>query len=420
MGSAISPTYSEIMQRCRALASQRPEVVRFAEMGPSEEGRPIPMLSIGEVERDLPLMMVIGGTHGSEETGRGAAMAFGEWLAGEGIATLDGMSAVIIPCANPDGAEANTYRNAKNANLYHAYAYDAPSVAAEGRAIEGVALDLLPDCVVDVHGLAGGAMGDSEFLIPALSGGMGLQISYSVAAEIDAAAAKVGFPQRHPTVEGEFKGKAASICDKMATLTNALCLTLEITENYYPLEDSVRSGMARLTRLLEIGRRVQYNQPYPGFPCDTLSGGPMAALMASGATYRKRRENRLKTMAALIEGDNYFERSHADPGGVATITLRLDRAPATPPDGLVFQFALDPRGVVKRVGYLWPTGEEGELRAADLSDEHGWHMWRQDGIPMVRASVARQPAQGTHIVQVEYDAPFRPHVRPAWKVYSHE
>jgi hypothetical protein len=407
------------MARAHALAARAAGVVAFQEIGPSEEGRPLPLLTIGDVTRDLPLLMVVGGTHGSEETGRAGAMAFAEWLADEGVAQLSRLSVIVIPCHNPDGTEANTYHNARDVNLYHAYPYNAPALTAEARAVEAVALDLLPDCVVDVHGLAGGAMGDSAFLIPRLDP-FGLYTSIRLCAEIDAAASALGFPQRHPWVEEEFRRAEGSIADKMAAVTNAFCLTMETTENYYPLAESVRSVLARLRKLVEVGARVKFNQPYPGFPCDHLLGSAVGGLMAFGASYRQRRENRLKTMVTLLDTGFYLERSHADPGKVATLTFRLDGSWQTAPQGLVFQQALDPRAQVTRVSYLWADGEEGVLEPGGLEREHGYTLWYQDGIAMVRASVARPPGAGLHQVQVAYTAPFEPHVVPAWRVYSDE
>ena len=419
MAQPPSPTYPEIMDQAQALAAAAPARVSYRELGRSEEGRPIPLLTLGDAARDLPLLLVTGGTHGSEETGRAGSMALAEWLAGDGAGNLDHLSVLLVPCLNPDGAEANSYHNARDINLCTAFPYNARAITAEARALEDLALDLLPDCIVDVHGLAGGAMGDSGFTHPTLDS-VGQDISHRVVAELNATALALGFPQRHPYIENEFKMARGSLCRKLAALTGIFCFTMETTENYYPLADSVRSTLVRLQKLVEIGQRVHFNQPYPNFPSDNLLGGHGATFLPFGGTYRRRRESRLKAMSTLIEVGSYFERSHADPGKIATLTFRLDAPWQTAPEGLAFGLALDPRATVKKVTYLWPDGEVGELSPATLVDEHGYYQWQEGAIQMLRASVARPPAQGQHQVKVEYTAPWEPHVAPTWREYSYE
>jgi hypothetical protein len=419
MSVSISPTYEEVMARADALAAQFPESLSCRTIGLSEEGRPIPMLTVGDPGRDCPLLMVTGGTHGSEETGRAAALAFAEWLAGEGREALDGLSALVVPCVNPDGAELNSYHNARDVNLYHCHSFAGPATTAEGRAVEQVAREHLPDCLVDVHGLAGGAMGDSGFVIPMLCGEYGLVIALGVTEELCEEGRRLGFPQRHPFIEGLLRETEAPLVEKLARTSNALTYTMEITENYYPLEDSVRSGLGRLRKLVEIAGRAQYCQPYPGFPCDVLAGGPTAALMAFGSSYRKRRESRVKLATLVQLPEVYFERSHADPGGVATVVLRVPSELTEAPEGLVLQCALDRRVTIRRVGYEWPD-DAAELPPGGLDMEHGYHVWRNRGILMVRASIARRAGQGEHRLAVEYEAPFAPHVRPRWRVFSNE
>ena len=154
MNPEIEPGYERIMERCRTLADSS-ELVAFEEIGPSGEGRSIPKLTIGDPSRDLPLMMIAGGTHGSEEVGRSVAMSFAEWLAAGGSDNVGAMSFVVIPCVNPDGSIRNTYHNAADQNIYTSYGFRRESTTPEGRAVETVARELLPDCLVDCHGLAG-------------------------------------------------------------------------------------------------------------------------------------------------------------------------------------------------------------------------------------------------------------------------
>ncbi len=101
------------------------------------------------------------------------------------------------------------------------------------------------------------------------------------------------------------------------------------------------------------------------------------------------------------------------------MVLRVANELTEAPEGLVLQCALDPRVAIRRVRYEWP-GESGELQSGGLEVEHGYHVWHQRGIPMVRASIARRASAGEYRLVVEYEAPFAPHVRPRWRVFSSE
>ena len=138
----------------------------------------------------------------------------------------------------------------------------------------------------------------------------------------------------------------------------------------------------------------------------------MFCLVPFGAGYRKRRESRLRTMAALTEDFSSLNRSYADPQHRAALMLELGPAAETSPEGVVLQLSLDPRAKITGVRCEWADGEAEELAPTSLDEEHGYHLWRQEGIPMLRASVARPPGPGENRVVVEYDAPFQPHVQP--------
>jgi hypothetical protein len=399
MSKEMAPTYEKIMARSKDLADKHADKVAFREIGPSSEGRPIPLLELGDIHRDLPLMMITGGTHGSEETGRAASMAFAEWLAGDPI--LDKLSAVVVPCVNPDGSIRNTYHNAQDQNIYKSYGFLKKSTTPEGEAVETVALELLPDCYADVHGLAGGAMGGSEYVTPCLGSNMMHQIGLEIAVEMDREAVKAGIPQRHPQCHhGEFMNPAGALTDKLSSETNALCFTVEITENYYPLEDSVTSGLVRLKKLAETGTRIHYGQPYSGFPCDTIVGGPMFAAMAFGATYKERRVSRHQFMTAILEDQSALKRAAADPDHTAVLEMEFGPNTKTLPKGAVFQCALDPRVKVETVNLEWPDGNKRTLTEESYTVTKGEHY------QVVRIIIPDRFLTGSNRVKIKYRAPF--------------
>jgi hypothetical protein len=132
--------------------------------------------------------------------------------------------------------------------------------------------------------------------------------------------------------------------------------------------------------------------------------------MPFGATYHTRRVNRDLLMQAIRQDYCDFGRAHSDTGHAATLTLTLGPKVTAFAEGVVFQAALDPRARLREVRREWPDGSSEKL-GPDV--RHGYTIWEQDGIPMVRVSVAQPPMHGANRVIIAYDAPFKPHVAPA-------
>lgn len=404
---ATKPTYDEVMADCQALARQFPGSCRFEEMGTSFEGRPIPLLTLtdpGVPPADKSVAFFTGGTHGSEEVGRAASLALARWLlSAEGSQHLRTQVVLVCPCLNPDGAIRNSYHNAQDINIYTAYPMGAEPTTPEARAAYAVARQWIPDCYGDVHGLAGGGMGDSQYVPSGRNSGlflMGLAISH----EMDAAAEAAGYPQRFchiiPIRPGE--QHQGSLFLRLMCEDNALTYTVETTENYYPLDDSIRSALARLSTLIKVGDRAGWYQPYRGYPCDLLAGSPVGALMTYGADYQQRRINRRKTSMAIQEGAIFaVSRLAADPDHVATVRVNLAKPITDPPEGIVLQARLDPRAKVRRV-----TFQGADLQPCGVD---GYRVEAEGNQLQVRASLRRGLQVGQNDLRIEYDAPFVPH-----------
>jgi hypothetical protein len=404
---ATKPTYEEVMTECQALARQVPGYCTFEEMGKSVEGRPIPLLTLTDPRVPLAEKSVAyftGGTHGAEEVGRAASLALARWLAtNDGAQHLRTQVVLICPCLSPDGAIRNSYHNAQDVNIYMAYPLGAEPTTPEAKAAYAVAQQWIPDCYADVHGLAGGAIGDSQYVPQGRNNGLFL-MSLAISHEMDAAAEALGYPQRFCTVVPQRKGEQHqdSLFLRLLAEDNALTYTVETTENYYPLDDSIRSALARLTTLIGAGDRMQWYQPYRGYPCDLIAGSPVAALMTYGADCQQRRVNRRKTSRAILEGSIFsVGRLPADPDHVATARVHLNRPIADPPEGFVLHLRLDPRVQIKRITFngtaLQPCRVDG---------------FQVDAGPnslSVRAALRRPLKEGDNDLCVEYDAPYAAH-----------
>jgi len=405
---ATKPTYEDVMAECERLARNVPGYCKLDEMGKSVEGRPIPLLRLTDPDvplQDKSVIFLIGGTHGSEEVGRASTLALAKWLlSNEGAAHLRTQVVLICPCLNPDGAVRNTYHNAQDLNIYNSYPIGEEPATPEGRAAYEVAREWIPDCFADVHGLAGGAMGDSEYVYPGRPRTGALMIGLAIAREMDAAAEALGYPQRFchiitPRADGTLQ---QSLCERLLAEDNTLVFTVETTENYYPLEDSIRSALARLTALIKIGDRTGWYQPYRGYPCDLIAGSPVGMLMPYGADYQQRRINRRKTTAAILAGAiTNVHRQAADPDHVATVRITVQKPLADPPEGYVLQLRLDPRVEVKRITF---KGEP-----LKPSDADGYEITRGENHVTVRAHIRRPLQVGENDLCVEYAAPYQPH-----------
>jgi len=405
---ATRPTYEDVMEECHKLTSEAPALCKFDEIGKSAEGRPIPLLTLTDPAVPVsqkPVIYLTGGTHGSEEVGRASTLALARWLLSDaGRPHLKKQVVLICPCVNPDGAVRNTYHNAQDININRSYRISEDPTVPEARAVYEVARQWIPDCYVDVHGLAGGAIGDSEYVYMPRPGNALLMIALAIARQMDAEAEKAGFPQRFPRGlrDEDVAPTGTSLCRKLLYEDNALVFTVETTENYYPLEDSIKSAMARLTTLLKVGENAQWYHPYPGYPCDIIAGDPVGMLMPYGSDYQQRRINRRKTTRCILSGGiTRVSRLPADPDKVATVRITVEKELADQPDGYVIQLNIDPRAEVKRVTF---NGSELQPSATD-----GYEISREYGFVTVRASIPQPLRQGDNDLQVYYSAPFEPH-----------
>ena len=240
-------------------------------------------------------------------------------------------------------------------------------------------------------------MGESMYLYPTVNDKWSRQLLYYVANELQLACAESGF-----TIDGTPKLHVVpryNLPGWLARNYSTFSMILESTENYYPLEDNVRSGLVRLSRLLEISEKYNNFQVYQNYPCDLISGNYMGALLSYGNDYEKRRKSRKAMTQMILEGVPRFGRKACDHHWQAVIELPLNKEVNTLPEGLTFRATLDRRAEVKSV--FW--GDQ------CLED----HLWNLDKINMgmiVTANIPESPKIGLNQLKINYETPFKRHV----------
>jgi len=148
--------YAEMTKFLGELAARAPDM-RMQPAGQSQEDRDIPLVifarpptrSAAELAANgKPTILVIGQQHGNEPAGGEAALALALQLAGERRAVLDRVNVLIVPRANPDGAQNYTRGtlNGFDVNRDHLLQW-----TPEGRALGRIFAAYQPAVVIDSH-----------------------------------------------------------------------------------------------------------------------------------------------------------------------------------------------------------------------------------------------------------------------------
>lgn len=149
-------SYAGMIEAIRSIAA-RSARVSATSIGRSVQGRDIVLVAVhdpatifGQTKR----LMVICRQHGNEEAPTEAMLALIRHLAfTQGAAEqalLKRVTLVIIPMANPDGAEAGTRRNAHGVDINRNWQ---KLSEPETRAIENAFIQWRPDAIIDAHEL---------------------------------------------------------------------------------------------------------------------------------------------------------------------------------------------------------------------------------------------------------------------------
>jgi hypothetical protein len=150
-GRADFASHSEVLAYLEELASASEGRLKVETIGTSQEGRSIPMALLGAhgvIDQSLPTVLVIAQQHGNEPASGEAALALAQQLSGPQAKLLDRVNVVVVPRANPDGAEqfVRTTRSGIDINRDHLLLR-----TPEARAIAHLTVRYGPHVVLDLH-----------------------------------------------------------------------------------------------------------------------------------------------------------------------------------------------------------------------------------------------------------------------------
>jgi hypothetical protein len=152
-------SHREMMAFVRELAAVNPRI-ELRTAGVSQGGRAIPALVFGDASSG-PTVLIIGLQHGNEPAGGEAALVIADRLArGDLAPLLERLRIVIVPRANPDGAEAfrRVTDNGLDVNRDHTL-----QRSPEGRALGRLFVAFAPDVVIDAHEFTVGGRWERNF-----------------------------------------------------------------------------------------------------------------------------------------------------------------------------------------------------------------------------------------------------------------
>jgi hypothetical protein len=140
---------AELVERLRALEARHRGRLALEEVGRSVQGRPIHLATLGTGPRRILLWSQM---HGDEPSATPALLDLADsllaWDAPEPRAILDGLTLLMVPMLNPDGAERYRRRNAQAIDVNR----DALSLATpEGRALKAVRDRFQPELAFNLH-----------------------------------------------------------------------------------------------------------------------------------------------------------------------------------------------------------------------------------------------------------------------------
>ncbi len=149
-GRADFTSHDEALAYLRELAAKHTQI-SVQVLGKSQQGRDIPLVILSSsrgFQAGKPTVMVVGQQHGNEPAGGEAALVLAELLLTTERALLEEVNVLVLPRANPDGAQnfVRATANGLDVNRDHLLLQ-----TPEAQAIAATALRYGPHVVMDLH-----------------------------------------------------------------------------------------------------------------------------------------------------------------------------------------------------------------------------------------------------------------------------
>jgi hypothetical protein len=314
------PDYNDVMSCVQDVASScaRATVRR---LGRSVQDRDIPCVIFSDPavpQENKQRALILASQHGSEESGRAIVIALMRHLTSgheEAQTWLRHQEIAVLPCCNPDGAQAGTYRNANDVDTAHDFPFDSAPKTPESACIEPFAMDFAPEMIIDIHGMAGGSMHDRVWMTPVPHFSVNRYFATMMAEQATRSAEDAGYPFceiRPPRDINNAKSATHLLGEKLSFEMNTLSFGIEAIEHYYTEKEWCEAGMLRLRALLSHGCSDAFNLGATGYPNSLISGFRLSGLWAHGKTAARRRESRKELTKYLRE--NFIMATRAPDG----------------------------------------------------------------------------------------------------------
>ncbi|MCU0275490.1 MAG: succinylglutamate desuccinylase/aspartoacylase family protein [Acidobacteria bacterium] len=144
--------HDDMMAMLRKLDASSP-LVSMTPIGRSVQKREIPALFFSKGKfagrrEQKPIVLIFCQQHGDEASGKEAALKLAAGLLRDGQAVLEKLDLILVPCANPDGAELKQRRNANGRDLNRNHVLLSEP---ETLALHHLFQQWFPEIVLDVH-----------------------------------------------------------------------------------------------------------------------------------------------------------------------------------------------------------------------------------------------------------------------------
>jgi len=299
----VWPLSADVEAHIKQVRKAHPDMVKVTNVIRSVEGRGIWAVTVTDPDvpdRDKQNVLVVGGQHGNEESGRLVALALIDWLVtGAAAGTRRKQKIVVMPNINPDSAETDMHANAIGIqpNLDHDPTKGPKT--PEGESVEIVARKLQPEVYVDLHACGGMGCSTDLVLYPRFRPNtMDDYFLHVIADDMVAAGERAGIPQSTFClswwgVEPFESPSSTAWCYRMFKSTVFLTENTESNTYAYSVRDRARAGVAKLKALLKWGNGRYPKLPYPGYPCMIVGGTFNKGVVAVGKSAAARRRSRV-------------------------------------------------------------------------------------------------------------------------------